>query len=101
MRITISTCDRCGRTASTDRIETIKELDLQKVSIVWGALGYQRWSNNKDVEWCMKCRVELGLQTPSVAPSVTPIEGVTLEDLVREVAREEAESVVSELVEHG
>lgn len=90
MKITTYTCDRCGESDQDNKI------GLEKVGVFVGK--YQHYGKNCEYiqEWCQKCLLRTGLQTErnsgptSITDKILP--PPTLEDLVREIVREEVNS---------
>jgi len=88
MKTTTYKCDRCGAEDTNNKIE---------ISPIWFGYGdyitdVKRRAENK--EWCLKCRIEIGLQKPrSDAPEAKPIEPEpTLEDMIRMIVRDEIQN---------
>ena len=72
------TCDRCKASDQTDKIDLIM-VELHT---------FYRTSVVKKSEWCRRCLNEMGIDESM--PEVKRIEPLpTLEDIVREIAREE------------
>ena len=87
MRTTTYKCDKCGAEDTTNKI------GLVDVGVFTG--GYRRFgsgSGNYEYckEWCYQCRLKTGLEQPK-KPADAPAEVTrpTLEDMVREIVREE------------
>lgn len=76
-------CDKCGHTQATD-----DQMWSIGIAIVW-ARGTLSDSNlNKKQLWCRACIEKLGLLPPK-PPAVKPDPAPTLEDMIREIVREE------------
>ena len=100
MRTVVYKCDRCGAEDNNNKI------GLAEVSItINGNSNIMRSYNNSTIQlkqdWCALCRVELGLADKYTVgeedrKKLRPVEA-TLEDLIRELAREEAVNVYKEL----
>lgn len=88
VRTVIFKCDRCGATAQDDK----HFLRHVAVGVNWG-YGFQAADRKLEAEWCRECLIKTGLHSPQneadekIAPPVPP----TLEDLVRDIVREEIE----------
>ena len=87
MKTTIYKCDRCGAEDTSNAIR------LERVGAFVGS--YQIYqSSGKGLEqpltkdWCKACRLEAGFRVHSEPEPVTETP-VTLEDLIRELIREE------------
>lgn len=91
--ITIHKCDRCGREAQTRKDQ--EDLALKGVAV--GLRQYQYGYSNqymidnphRSIDLCFKCRVELGIEIPSNPPENVVVKNLTVEDLIREIVREE------------
>lgn len=90
---TTYTCDRCG--------EIRENIDLKTVSIVIGhGAGRSRFVSGsgdlsmKSVDWCCRCLEELGILPVPPKPKEGEPEPkiATLEEIVREIVREEISS---------
>ena len=98
MKREIVVCDRCG--AEAEGKEAIEALGLGRIVLGFDAMytqysgttvygGHRTW----DKEWCMKCRKELGVVKDDVRKANNGDAPVpTLEDLVREITRQEISS---------
>ena len=88
VRTVIFKCDRCGATAEDDK----NFLKRVAVGVNWG-YGFQAADRKLEAEWCRECLIKAGLHSPQneadekIAPPVPP----TLEDLIRDIVREEIE----------
>jgi len=86
MRTVTLKCDRCGATAENDK----NFLKHVAVGVNWG-YGFQAADRKLEAEWCRECLIKAGLHSPQneadekIAPLVPP----TLEDLVRDIVRDE------------
>ena len=86
MRTVTLKCDRCGATAENDK-NFLKQV---AVGVNWG-YGFQAADRKLEAEWCRECLIKAGLHSPQneadekIAPLVPP----TLEDLVRDIVRDE------------
>lgn len=90
------TCDRCKKSA--ERSEDKQHLDVRRVAVgVWEERYSNRSFNTEDIthsaDWCGTCRNELGLlfHRDDVKPEP---HYPTLEDLIREIAKEAATDAV-------
>jgi hypothetical protein len=92
MKREIQVCDRCG--ASAETVEEKQALELVQISLATGYVytgirlhpSHPSWSK----EWCLKCRTELGiLPVPSGTQPKDVPEPPSLEDMIREIVREE------------
>lgn len=88
-RITTYKCDRCKKSS-----ETNKDLDLERVRVVWGDYsGAGSYKQEHSAEWCKPCRIETGIENPNHDKAVAPIiPPPTLDDLIREICREEIDA---------
>ncbi len=81
MKTTTYKCDKCGEEASGTNT-----IGLDIVEVRWG----QYETHVTQGEWCKKCRIEMGCiydgDKKPVAEDESP---PTLEDLVREIVRDE------------
>ena len=87
MVVTTYTCDRCKESVSGE--DTLK---LFRIFVGYGHyFDDARKRATGQVEGCEKCRIETGLQGPDKnQPEIIPQEPtLTLEDLIREIVREE------------
>lgn len=101
--ITTYKCDRCGGT-STDR----EELKLSQIGIGVkrdvGSFYYSPGSymlqdtQHREAEWCEKCLLEVGVMSPRPKEEASTPSFPTLEDLLREIIREEITEVKNELI---
>lgn len=86
MRTTIYKCDKCGNE------DTTNELKIDTVGVFVGQyqISYSRanTSINLQKEWCLRCRIEAGL-TVQKAPPIIEVKPITLEEMLREIIREE------------
>jgi len=94
MKTTIYTCDRCKAESADNKI-----LDLAIISIGVKDASYGSYSSitlrdcaNREVEWCIKCRTETGIErereeTPKPLPKPP-----TIEEMLREIVREELQN---------
>jgi hypothetical protein len=81
-------CDRC-KESSNDR----KALALETIGIRWNQYQSASQSLIHQAEWCVKCRVEMGVVGPSHDPNAQPIAPPpTLEDVIRELIKEEIDN---------
>ena len=87
VRTVILKCDRCGATAENDK-DFLKHV---AVGVNWGGYGFQAADRKLEADWCRECLIKTGLCRPQneadekIAPPAPP----TLEDLVRDIVREE------------
>jgi hypothetical protein len=82
-RITTYTCDKCKK--------TVKESgDLWPIKVVFGEFC----SEAHKVDWCRDCCADMGLVEP-IKEERRPFPAPTLEDIIREIAYEEASEVIS------
>lgn len=90
MQTTIYKCDRCGE-ESTDR----QEINLDRVGVFVGIyerrFSYGSPSVELIKEWCQNCREKYGL-VQKVKESKVEVTPTTLEDMVREIVREELDA---------
>lgn len=93
MKTTTYKCDRCGRENTVDYHTTERELDLETISVGTGKYHYDK-SHRGGQEWCKKCRIEVGIDSPEKAmPEAVPLDPLpTLEDMIREIVREEIQN---------
>lgn len=99
MKHEVHTCDRCGRSAATDE----EKAELGLGDLVLGFDGFTGFNGRTQVytahklwrkEWCHACRKELGCLSDEVHQAAQQDKPVTsLEDLVREMMREEMRNV--------
>jgi hypothetical protein len=92
---TIYKCDRCGA-------ESVNKDELKIEGIAVGIKGYNYTSNRYEVidpicrekDMCLKCRKELGFAEPKIEKdgSVNLAQYPTLEEMLREIMREEIEA---------
>lgn len=86
VRTVILKCDRCGATAENDK-NFLKQV---AVGVNWG-YGFQAAGRKLEADWCRECLIKTGLHRPQneadekIAPPAPP----TLEDLIRDIVREE------------
>jgi hypothetical protein len=99
MKREILICDRCHASAETESEK--KELALGDIAVGFGTTyhsypfqgskvypGHSVWN----AQWCHKCRLELGIAgTPSEVFKKPEAEVPSLEDMVREIVREEVQ----------
>lgn len=78
-------CDRCGEKSSG-----VNSVGLEPIYVTWGSYK----NHVVDGEWCLKCREKYGLYYRKNAddPAPTAETELTLEDMVREIVREEVNS---------
>lgn len=88
VKITTYKCDKCGTE------DTTNEIDLERVGVFVG--NYERDYSScvrepkiqLTQDWCRICRYKYGL-IPAVKESKVEVTPLTLEDMVREMVREE------------
>lgn len=84
MRTTTYKCDKCGKE------DTTNNLGLADVGVFVGTFQHYGGSARKYIkEWCLECRREAGLAPSKEQPCVQAEPVLTLEDMVREIVREE------------
>ncbi len=84
--VTIYSCDKCGHAQETT--EQMWEVGVGLKPLP-GPHGYSTPRPlNPKVEWCRSCVEGIGLLIPSPKPK-EPAKPATLEDIVRELVREE------------
>lgn len=99
MKHEVHTCDRCGKSAATKEEQEVLNLGTLCLGFATNMFysqprvhsAHHVWTR----EWCQACRTELGCLEPKVreaAQNGTPV--TSLEDLVREIVREEVQEVV-------
>lgn len=89
MKTTTYRCDRCGAEDTTNNI------GLQFVFVGFGEYLSDAKKRSQNKEWCLRCRIETGLQIPSsnYRPEIKPIEPEpTLEDMIRMIVRDEIQN---------
>lgn len=86
-------CDRCGRENTVDSRTTERELNLETIRVGTGQYGYDN-AHRGGKEWCWKCRIEVGIDEPTKRmPEAVPLDPLpTLEDMIRELVREEIQN---------
>lgn len=89
MKKTILTCDRCEK-----EVENLIEVGAGKRDYNYNSssgntfLVYQLYA-----EWCVACCVEMGITQPYPKNNAVPIiPAPTLEDIIREIIREEVQN---------
>lgn len=91
-------CDRCGKEAET--LEDRKALDLHEVILGTSRRSLSVYDRNSvstyaahaewSKDWCVGCRIETGLAVVEKQQHKTPLTQVpTLEDMIREIVRQE------------
>ena len=85
-KLTTYTCDRCKKTSEKPNF-------LHSITVMVGS----RYGNNNGptVEWCRACVVEAGITSWTPSPPLKKEdlpEALSVEDLIREIIREEMES---------
>jgi len=95
MKREIVVCDRCG--AEAESKEAVEALQLGRIVLGFDTItsaysgttvygGHHMWTK----EWCLKCRKELGVVRQHIQEANrTGAAAPTLEDLVREIVRDE------------
>ena len=97
MRREIQTCDRCGESAESDADR--KVLGLSKI-VIGREATYSSYSGTSvyaairpwEGEWCAACCTALGVDgilPPNASRKYEPEKAPTLEDMIREVVRQE------------
>jgi hypothetical protein len=88
LKTTTYKCDRCGAESTGD--DTI---GLQRVAVGVGQY-FSDYSSRGSEEWCVKCRIEMGLEpTRKTHPEAVPVDPCpTLEEMVRAIVREEIQN---------
>jgi hypothetical protein len=83
---TTYTCDRCKKSSIHP-----SDLHLEQVQIVsyWAKPSY---SPLHRADWCLGCRNEVGIIALPQKEGEAPITPATLEELVREIIREEIDN---------
>lgn len=88
MKTTIYKCDRCGAE------DTSNEIKIERVGAFVGSYQtYKSYGKNNreqvlEKEWCQTCRTDVGFQL-HYDPKPQTESPITLEDLIRELIREE------------
>ena len=85
MKTEIYECDRCHKKATTPA--DIKSLDLTKAQFYVTGQAYSDTVWSKD--WCVNCRKELGVFELNRVTSPVAVVYPSLEDMVREIVRQE------------
>ena len=94
MKTTTYKCDKCGAE------DTTNEIDLERVGVFVGS--YERSYSfcvcepkiQLTQDWCKDCRHKYGL-IPAIKESKVEITPLTLEDMVREMIREEIQAAIN------
>jgi len=93
----IYTCDRCGRSTREK-----KDLALSEVSVGVRSLNQYQYigttvtlfdPKQRKAEWCLECLFETGLAKKGSSHQKEPETFPSLEDMVRDIIREEISSV--------
>ena len=89
MRKTILTCDRCKK-----EVETLVEVGAGRRVKSYGDDSRERMEVCQFLaEWCLECCIEMGITKPWKESPAQPIQPPsTLEDMIREIIREEIEN---------
>ena len=89
MRKTILTCDRCKK-----EVEKLEEVGAGRRVKSYGDDSRERMEVCQVLaEWCLECCIEMGIAAPCKESPAIPIRPPpTLEDMVREIIREEIEN---------
>ena len=89
MRKTILTCDRCKK-----EVETLVEVGAGRRVKSYGDDSRERMEVCQFLaEWCLECCIEMGITKPGKESLTLPFQPPpTLEDMVREIIREEIEN---------
>lgn len=92
MRKTILTCDRCEK-----EVEKLIEVGAGERKHRYGSsygTGTPYYEVYQlDAEWCLDCCIEMGIAQPCKEVKAQPIQPLpTLEDMIREIIREEIDN---------
>lgn len=97
MITTTYTCDRCEHEQHTDgrqrpgpRAERVRQ--LYRISIGVNEVAEAQPFENPEALWCRNCVVETGLRPWMSDVTEPPKEPIKLEDLIRELVRDEVEN---------
>lgn len=105
-------CDRCGHEQNTDgrdrdgvtypvshpgykdqvRLRRKRIRRLYRISVGVNGIGGSQMFENPEALWCRNCVIESGLKPWSSEEAKAPEEPVTIEDLIRAIARDEVEN---------
>lgn len=80
-------CDRCKMNSND-----VSDLNLEEVAICFGTYHATSYAPLHRAEWCRACRNEVGIIALSKKPADPAITPSTLEELVREIIREEIDN---------
>jgi hypothetical protein len=89
-RVTTYTCDKCGATSTDAAV-----IRLERVCIVFGQHHTTTQHEEHSADWCLRCRIYMGITHAGydtqnkIDPRPEP---PTLEELVREIIKEEIEN---------
>ena len=87
---TTYTCDRCGAINTDEAV-----IRLERVSIVFGRYHTTTQHEEHSADWCLTCRIKTGITHTGFDTEIRHIPDSpppTLEDLVREIIREEIDN---------
>jgi len=91
MRKTILTCDRCKK--EVDKLSEVGAGIRSHQYSSYGITGDAYVVHQLGAEWCLDCCIEMGIAKPCKESSAQPIQpSPTLEDMIREIIREELEN---------
>ncbi len=100
MKATTYTCDKCGETGDNDRFLAEVVVGIRAAYPHYGghamAVGNSK-RRGLSVEWCTPCCNKAGIGFPPAPEEGEKVpEPPTLEELIREIAAEEAQGVMEQ-----